>query len=134
MRANAKTDLKIRAENRVLRGSCYLLMAGAIEDSETGRLGVGGSNPLAPTNKPLINKAFFTEGQQSLKREIGTERRQIESFGSKSPEIVPNSVLHPFPLVIQRDDGLFALGWHEGAASPLESRSFAEAVAARRAA
>ena len=34
-------------------------------------------------------------------------------------------------LVVQRDDGMFAVGWDDDAAGPFESRSFAEAVAAR---
>ncbi len=32
---------------------------------------------------------------------------------------------------MQRDDGMFALGWHDGADGPFESRMFAEAVAAK---
>ncbi|MET4219821.1 glutamine cyclotransferase [Bradyrhizobium sp. LB14.3] len=39
---------------------------------------------------------------------------------------------HPTPLaepIIQRDDGLYQLGWHDDAAGPFESRQFAEAVA-----
>jgi hypothetical protein len=37
----------------------------------------------------------------------------------------------PDTLVVQRDDGSFAIGWHDGAAGPFESRRFAEAVAAK---
>jgi hypothetical protein len=33
--------------------------------------------------------------------------------------------------VVQRDDGEFAIGWHDEAAGPFPSRRFAESVAAR---
>jgi hypothetical protein len=33
--------------------------------------------------------------------------------------------------IVQRDDGLWSIGWHDGAAGPFESRRFALAVAAR---
>jgi hypothetical protein len=33
--------------------------------------------------------------------------------------------------VVQRDDGLWAIGWGDGAAGPFESRGFAEAVASK---
>ena len=36
--------------------------------------------------------------------------------------------------IVQRDDGMFALGWHDGAAGPFASRAHAEAIAARDAA
>jgi hypothetical protein len=32
---------------------------------------------------------------------------------------------------VQREDGLFAIGWHDDAAGPFESREFAESVAAQ---
>ena len=32
------------------------------------------------------------------------------------------------PPVVQRDDGLWSIGWHEDAPGPFESRRFAEAV------
>jgi hypothetical protein len=34
-------------------------------------------------------------------------------------------------VIVQRDDGLFQIGWGDEAAGPRESRAFAEAVAAR---
>jgi hypothetical protein len=34
-------------------------------------------------------------------------------------------------LAVQRDDGLWAIGWHDDAAGPFESRLFAESVAIR---
>jgi hypothetical protein len=36
-------------------------------------------------------------------------------------------------LVVQRDDGRFAIGWGDDAPGPLKSRAFAAAVAARHA-
>jgi len=35
----------------------------------------------------------------------------------------------PEYLIVQRDDGLFAIGWHDDAAGPFPTRLFAEAVA-----
>ena len=35
--------------------------------------------------------------------------------------------------VVQRDDGMFAIGWHDDAAGPFESRTLALAVAAGQA-
>jgi hypothetical protein len=32
-------------------------------------------------------------------------------------------------LVVEREDGLFQIGWHDDAAGPFESRAFAESVA-----
>jgi hypothetical protein len=37
----------------------------------------------------------------------------------------------PDDAIVQRDDGLWSLGWHDDAAGPFESRAFAEAVAAK---
>jgi hypothetical protein len=34
--------------------------------------------------------------------------------------------------IVQRDDGMFALGWHDDADGPFPSRNFAEAVRLRR--
>jgi hypothetical protein len=34
-------------------------------------------------------------------------------------------------LIIQGDDGMFAIGFHDDAAGPFESRAFAQAVAAK---
>jgi hypothetical protein len=33
-------------------------------------------------------------------------------------------------LIVQRDDGMWSIGWHDDAAGPFESRRFAESVAA----
>jgi hypothetical protein len=38
----------------------------------------------------------------------------------------------PPPDVVQRDDGLFGLGWHEDAPGPFPTMQFAAAVAARQ--
>jgi hypothetical protein len=35
------------------------------------------------------------------------------------------------PLVVERDDGKWSIGFHDNAAGPFESRRFAESVAAR---
>jgi hypothetical protein len=35
------------------------------------------------------------------------------------------------PLVIQRDDGMWSIGWHDDAAGPFASRKQAADVAAR---
>jgi hypothetical protein len=32
-------------------------------------------------------------------------------------------------VVVQRDDGAWSIGWHDGAPGPFETREFAEAVA-----
>jgi hypothetical protein len=37
------------------------------------------------------------------------------------------------PLIVQRDDGKFSIGWHDDAPGPFESLRFAQAVAARTA-
>jgi hypothetical protein len=37
------------------------------------------------------------------------------------------------PLICQRDDGMFALGWHDDAPGPFASRQHAEAASAREA-
>jgi hypothetical protein len=48
--ANAKTDLKMKARNCALAGSCYPLMVDAVGDDEFLVLQVVGSNPAATTN------------------------------------------------------------------------------------
>jgi hypothetical protein len=35
--------------------------------------------------------------------------------------------------IVQRDDGMWSIGWHDDAPGPFESRRFAEAVGARTA-
>jgi hypothetical protein len=35
--------------------------------------------------------------------------------------------------IVQRDDGMRSIGWHDDAAGPFESRRFAESVAVRTA-
>ena len=43
---------------------------------------------------------------------------------------IPNVVSAKFQasLIVQRDDGLWAIGWYDDAPGPFESRRFAEAV------
>ena len=47
------------------------------------------------------------------------------------PRKLPEQVIpiSPAPEVVQRDDGMFQIGWHDEAAGPFESRTFAQAVA-----
>jgi hypothetical protein len=34
----------------------------------------------------------------------------------------------PLPIVVERDDGLWSIGWHDDAPGPFPSRRFAEQV------
>jgi hypothetical protein len=49
----------------------------------------------------------------------------------------PRKPVEPSPTstgptdIVQRDDGLWSLGWHDDAPGPFESRRFAEQVAAQ---
>jgi hypothetical protein len=36
-------------------------------------------------------------------------------------------------IIIERDDGMFSIGWADDSPGPFESRAFAQAVAARQA-
>jgi hypothetical protein len=36
------------------------------------------------------------------------------------------------PIVVERDDGMWSLGWHDDAAGPFPTRNFAEAVRLRQ--
>jgi hypothetical protein len=40
-------------------------------------------------------------------------------------------VIEAPPLVVQRDDGLWSIGWHDEAPGPFETRTFAASVAAQ---
>jgi len=51
--------------------------------------------------------------------------------GSNRPENAFPGIGSPDKPIVQRDDGMFALGWHDGADGPFESRMLAEAVAAK---
>jgi hypothetical protein len=62
----------------------------------TGRLGVGGSNPLAPTKISLIKKGFLNIGRLDGDPEMRTYRRRYAGSRAKSPEIVPKYVLRMF--------------------------------------
>jgi hypothetical protein len=54
----------------------------------------------------------------------------------KSPRIVLQGVSALSPkLIVQRDDGMWSIGWHDNAAGPSETREFAaklNAASARR--
>ncbi len=43
-----------------------------------------------------------------------------------------SAAIYPFPFA-PRHDGIFAVGWHDDAAGPFESRWFPESVALREA-
>jgi hypothetical protein len=57
-----------------------------------------------------------------------------DSITNQAPDDSALALRLDDPPIIERDDGMFALGWNDGTAGPFESRTFAEAVAARRAA
>jgi hypothetical protein len=47
--------------------------------------------------------------------------------GSTEKQGVAPFIASP-PLVVERDDGFWSIGWHDDAPGPFESRAFAEAV------
>jgi hypothetical protein len=49
--------------------------------------------------------------------------------GSNDNRIDAPSITGRLTPVVQRDDGTFAIGWHDDAPGPFETREFAEAVA-----
>jgi hypothetical protein len=49
-----------------------------------GRLGVGGSNPLAPTNNTLKSIGFFISRRLGGGAEMRTYRRRYAGFGAKA--------------------------------------------------
>jgi hypothetical protein len=51
--------------------------------------------------------------------------------GSNWAEYAFPGIGSPDKPIVQRDDGMFALGWHDDAAGPFASREFAAAVAAK---
>jgi len=59
----------------------------------SGRLGVGGSNPLAPTKLPLQNKGFADVVRDHWNHEKRTYRLRYVETGANSPEIIPKCVL-----------------------------------------
>jgi hypothetical protein len=50
-----------------------------------------------------------------------------------TPAAAPCSEAATQLIVIERDDGLWSIGWHDDAAGPFESRKHAVDVAAREA-
>jgi hypothetical protein len=44
--------------------------------------------------------------------------------------VSPRRLANQF-CIVQRDDGMFSIGWHDNAAGPFETRAFAESVATR---
>ena len=67
----------------------------------TGGLGVVGSNPAAPTKKPLQNKRFLNFGRLDRDHEMRTKRLQGASTGAQSPEIFPKCVLRMFTAGVE---------------------------------
>jgi hypothetical protein len=51
------------------------------------------------------------------------------SKSSHWPEKAFPDVGSPASLIVERDDGMFQIGWHEYAAGPFQTRDFAQAVA-----
>ena len=49
----------------------------------------------------------------------------------KPAEQIPKPAC-PIEPVVQRDDGFSSIGWHDDAAGPFETRTFAAAVAAKQ--
>jgi hypothetical protein len=63
---------------------------------------------------------------------------RANNFSGLKCQTSPSAQIDPqrlFPalsnLIVERDDGMFAIGWHDDADGPFESRRFAESVAAR---
>ena len=66
---------------------------------------------------PAVCEAFTVPGWGwGVKTEIA------QGWLEAAPPVVPD--------IVQRDDGMFAIGWHDDAPGPFESRQFALAVAA----
>ena len=63
--------------------------------------------------------------QAGVPRDARAGRGEMNSGSAPAPS-------KPFvpPQVFERDDGLFAIGWHDDAAGPFQSRRHAESVAA----
>jgi hypothetical protein len=81
--------------------------------------------PAADTVRDGSKQNNSATGRAETGKIRGICSRAVRSTSTPTPQT-------PFipPLVFERDDGLFALGWHDGAPGPFESRSFALAVAA----
>jgi hypothetical protein len=62
----------------------------------SGGQGVGGSNPLAPTNNSIENKDVFQALKSVAPVQMRTNWRRNAAIGTKSPEIVPKSVRQTF--------------------------------------
>jgi hypothetical protein len=67
-------------------------------------------------------------------RQLGKIRMNEDRTCDASGTRLTQQIHGPFTLpdIVQRDDGAYALGWHDDAPGPFESRAFAQAVAAQR--
>jgi hypothetical protein len=60
---------------------------------------------------------------------IGSKEAPIKAQSGQSSPLRGGSPANP---VVQRDDGLWSIGWHDGAAGPFASRRHPGAAAAAR--
>jgi hypothetical protein len=73
-----------------------------------------------------LGKLGVSQRPQALSCKTSNKRVQFDqrlTSEKQNPQVLD--------LVIQRDDGMLSIGWHDGAAGPFESRQFAAAVAAK---
>ena len=73
-----------------------------------------------------LGKLGVSQRPQALSCKTSNKRAQFDqrlTSEKQNPQLLD--------LVVQRDDGMFAIGWHDDAAGPFESRQFAAAVAAK---
>jgi hypothetical protein len=80
--------------------------------------------------KPLKSMALPSEGRVS-RRNKGLGRCLGKSASIDLQGVSPGTPKH-FSIV-QRDDGMWSISWHDDAPGPFESLRFAQAVAARTA-
>jgi hypothetical protein len=97
----------------------------------------GASTKSGKRTKPKLQETPYFIGLfagDPSRTNIETEINQLPWLipnGGNWPEYAFPGVGSPDKAIVQRDDGLFAVGWQDDAAGPFESRRFAEAVAAQ---
>jgi hypothetical protein len=92
------------------------------------RLCVVGTTGIEPVTPTMSTKRV--DGNYTVfpaRRPSNAHRCSRSDQGNLGRFLGPN-------IIVQRDDGMWSIGWHDDAAGPFESRTFAEAVAARVAA
>jgi hypothetical protein len=77
-----------------------------------------------------IENAYGLPSEGSVERENNGLGRCLGKTSSIDLQSISAETPKQFS-VVERDDGMFAIGWHDGAAGPFESRTFAQAVAAK---